>query len=161
MASARLLEGLRRGGHDRSFAGGLPDVDADVVAVGVVTGLDVPADLRDELRDGRLLRRAEREDVRFVAPKNDQRMTECQWKTAGHLHTQHVPRADPGRILSGARRAMTQNRSMDGVVDFDMALRDPERPTQMLPICDCGDRLHASDLGYCTMGDAIDLALFD
>ena len=49
----------------------------------------------------------------------------------------------------------------DGVVDFDKALRDPERPTQMLPIYDCGDGLHPSDLGYCTMGDAIDLALFD
>ena len=50
---------------------------------------------------------------------------------------------------------------LDGVVDFDRALRDPERPTQMLPIHDCGDGLHPSDLGYCAMGDAIDLALFD
>ena len=49
----------------------------------------------------------------------------------------------------------------DGVVDFDEALRDPEQPTQMLPIYDCGDGLHPSDLGYCNMGDAIDLALFD
>jgi lysophospholipase L1-like esterase len=51
--------------------------------------------------------------------------------------------------------------AFDGVVDFDEALRDPERPTQMLPIYDCGDGLHPSDLGYCHMGDAIDLALFD
>jgi lysophospholipase L1-like esterase len=51
--------------------------------------------------------------------------------------------------------------AFDGVVDFDAALRDPERPTQMLPIYDCGDGLHPSDLGYCVMGDAIDLALFD
>ena len=50
---------------------------------------------------------------------------------------------------------------LDGVVDFDKALRDPEHPTQMLPIYDCGDGLHPSDLGYCKMGDAIDLALFD
>ena len=50
---------------------------------------------------------------------------------------------------------------LDGVVDFDKALRDPERPTQMLPRYDCGDGLHPSDLGYCAMGDAIDLALFD
>jgi lysophospholipase L1-like esterase len=50
---------------------------------------------------------------------------------------------------------------LDGVVDFDKALRDPECPTQMLPIYDCGDGLHPSDLGYCQMGDAIDLALFD
>lgn len=49
----------------------------------------------------------------------------------------------------------------DGVVDFDKALRDPERPTQMLPVFDCGDGLHPSDLGYCTLGDAIDLSLLD
>jgi lysophospholipase L1-like esterase len=48
-----------------------------------------------------------------------------------------------------------------GVADFDLALRDPEHPTQMLPTYDCGDGLHPSDLGYCKMGDAIDLALFD
>ena len=51
--------------------------------------------------------------------------------------------------------------AFDGVVDFDQALRDPARPTQMLPIYDCDDGLHPSDLGYCRMGDAIDLALFD
>jgi lysophospholipase L1-like esterase len=51
--------------------------------------------------------------------------------------------------------------ALDGVVDFDQALRDPARPTQMLPIYDCGDGLHPSDRGYGTMGDAVDLALFD
>ena len=50
---------------------------------------------------------------------------------------------------------------LDGVVDFDKALRDPERPTQMLPVYDCGDGLHPSDLGYNKMGDVIDLSLFD
>src|SRR6266581_4165223 len=29
-----------------------------------------------------------------------------------------------------------------GVADFDLALRDPGHPTQMLPIYDCGDGLH-------------------
>ena len=51
--------------------------------------------------------------------------------------------------------------ALAGVVDFDKALRDPEHPTQMLPIYDSGDGLHPSDRGYCRMGDAIDLALFD
>ena len=49
----------------------------------------------------------------------------------------------------------------DAIVDFDRALRDPENPLRMLPKYDCGDHLHPSDLGYRTMGDAIDLALFD
>jgi lysophospholipase L1-like esterase len=50
---------------------------------------------------------------------------------------------------------------LDGVADFDLALRDPACPTQMLPRYDCGDGLHPSDLGYCRMGDVIDLALLD
>jgi lysophospholipase L1-like esterase len=48
----------------------------------------------------------------------------------------------------------------DAVVDFDRALRDPDHETRMRPIYDCGDHLHPSDLGYRTMGDAIDLSLF-
>jgi lysophospholipase L1-like esterase len=51
--------------------------------------------------------------------------------------------------------------AFDAVVDFDKGLRDPEHPTSMLPIYDCGDHLHPSDLGYNRMGDVIDLSLFD
>jgi len=49
----------------------------------------------------------------------------------------------------------------DAVVDFDEALRDPDHPTRMRPVYDCGDHLHPSDRGYRAMGDAIDLALFE
>lgn len=48
----------------------------------------------------------------------------------------------------------------DAVADFDRALRDPDHPTRMLPIYDCGDHLHPSDLGYRAMGDAIELSVF-
>jgi lysophospholipase L1-like esterase len=51
--------------------------------------------------------------------------------------------------------------AFDAVIDFDKGLRDPEHPTSMLPIYDCGDHLHPSDHGYNRMGDIIDLALFD
>jgi len=50
--------------------------------------------------------------------------------------------------------------AFDATADFDRALRDPDHPTRMLPIYDCGDHLHPSDLGYRAMGDAIDLSLF-
>src|SRR5438046_9761913 len=49
----------------------------------------------------------------------------------------------------------------DASVDFDRALRDPDHPTTMLPLYDCGDHLHPSDRGYRAMGDAIDLKLFE
>lgn len=51
--------------------------------------------------------------------------------------------------------------AFDAVIDFDKGVRDPEHPTRMLPIYDCGDHLHPSDAGYNRMGDIIDLALFD
>jgi lysophospholipase L1-like esterase len=51
--------------------------------------------------------------------------------------------------------------AFDAVIDFDKGLRDPEHPARMLPVYDCGDHLHPSDVGYNRMGDVIDLALFD
>jgi len=54
-----------------------------------------------------------------------------------------------------------ESNAFDAVVDFDVGLRDPEHPARMLPIYDCGDHLHPSDLGYNRMGDVIDLALFN
>jgi lysophospholipase L1-like esterase len=51
--------------------------------------------------------------------------------------------------------------AFDTVIDFDKTLRDPEHPTRMLPKYDCGDHLHPGDLGYQTLGDSIDLSLFD
>jgi lysophospholipase L1-like esterase len=56
---------------------------------------------------------------------------------------------------------MRESGAFDGVADFDAALRDPQILTQMREVDDCGDGLHPSDSGYCKMGDAIDLALFD
>ena len=48
----------------------------------------------------------------------------------------------------------------DGVLDFDVALRDPGKPTQMRARFDSGDHLHPNDAGYAAMADAIDLGLF-
>lgn len=47
----------------------------------------------------------------------------------------------------------------DGVVDFDEAVRDPARPTRLLPAYDGGDHLHLSPAGYRAMADAVPLAL--
>jgi lysophospholipase L1-like esterase len=54
-----------------------------------------------------------------------------------------------------------RGRAFDRVIDFDKTLRDPRHPASMLPKYDCGDHLHPSDLGHQTLGDSIDLALFD
>jgi lysophospholipase L1-like esterase len=48
----------------------------------------------------------------------------------------------------------------DGVIDFDAAVRDPSRPTQLLPSFDSGDHLHVNNAGNLAQGNAIPLALF-
>jgi lysophospholipase L1-like esterase len=49
---------------------------------------------------------------------------------------------------------------LDGFVDFEAAVRDPNHPDTFLPTVDPGDHLHPNDTGYKAMGDAIDLKLF-
>lgn len=48
---------------------------------------------------------------------------------------------------------------LDAVVDFDKALRDPERPSRLLPAFDSGDHLHPNDRGYRAMAEAAATAL--
>ena len=55
---------------------------------------------------------------------------------------------------------MRNNKSYDGLIDFDAVVRDPQNPTKMLPRYDSGDHLHPNDAGYEAMGTAIDLKLF-
>ena len=52
------------------------------------------------------------------------------------------------------------SQSLDGVIDFDMATRDPSNPSVFAKFADSGDHLHPNDAGYKAMGEAIDLKLF-
>jgi lysophospholipase L1-like esterase len=49
----------------------------------------------------------------------------------------------------------------DGVIDFDLVLRDPSHPTQLLPAYDADDHLHCNDAGYIVSGNAVSLAVFE
>ena len=49
---------------------------------------------------------------------------------------------------------------IDGVIDFDLATRDPGAPTRLSPQVDGGDHLHLSAEGYAVMAQAVDLGLF-
>jgi len=51
-------------------------------------------------------------------------------------------------------------KSYDGVIDFDVAVRDPGQPKRFLPQYDRGDHLHPSDAGYEAMARTINLGLF-
>lgn len=50
--------------------------------------------------------------------------------------------------------------AFDAVIDFDAALRDPQRPERMRADLDSGDGLHPSIAGYRAMAAAIPLSVF-
>jgi lysophospholipase L1-like esterase len=50
-------------------------------------------------------------------------------------------------------------KAYDGVIDFDLALRDPGRPAQLRPEYKGADNLHLNDAGYQAMANAVNLAL--
>lgn len=51
------------------------------------------------------------------------------------------------------------NKTVDGVVDFDLATRNPADPLAMNPAYDSGDHLHPNDAGYEAMANAVDVDL--
>lgn len=50
--------------------------------------------------------------------------------------------------------------AFDAVVDFDAAMRDPNRPSRLNPDYDSGDHIHPNDRGYQRMAAEIDLSSF-
>jgi len=48
----------------------------------------------------------------------------------------------------------------DGVIDFDLALRNPADTLSLLPADDTGDHLHPNETGHHMMAEAVDLKLF-
>jgi lysophospholipase L1-like esterase len=50
---------------------------------------------------------------------------------------------------------------VDGVLDFDAAIRDPNKPSQIKDGFHSGDHLHGSDAGYAALAASVDLSLFE
>lgn len=50
--------------------------------------------------------------------------------------------------------------NFDAVVDFDMVVRDPNRPVRLKQEFDPGDHIHPNDLGNQALADVFDLGLF-
>jgi lysophospholipase L1-like esterase len=47
---------------------------------------------------------------------------------------------------------------VDGVIDFDSAVRNPADTASLLPAFDSGDHLHPNDAGYAAMAAAVDIS---
>ncbi len=52
------------------------------------------------------------------------------------------------------------NTIYDGVIDFDVAARDPAAPARLRPAYDSGDHLHLNPAGYQALANAVDLKRF-
>ncbi len=53
------------------------------------------------------------------------------------------------------------SRLLDGVIDFEKAMQNPEDSLTILPSLHTGDFLHPNEAGYKIMGETIDLKLFE
>jgi lysophospholipase L1-like esterase len=66
-----------------------------------------------------------------------------------------------GETVRGAvNEWIRTNHTLDGFVDFDKAVHDPQNPLRFAAQYDSGDHLHPKDAGYQAMANAINLALF-
>jgi len=60
-------------------------------------------------------------------------------------------------MREAVNRWIRGRQDIDGVVDFDAALRDPADPQALNPLFDSGDHLHPNKAGHAAMAAAIDL----
>jgi lysophospholipase L1-like esterase len=65
------------------------------------------------------------------------------------------------QINEWLRRTAGTPEGFDGVIDYDLALRDPGEPHRVRAELDSGDHLHPNDAGYRAIANAIDLSLFE
>jgi lysophospholipase L1-like esterase len=65
-----------------------------------------------------------------------------------------------GAVRDAVNAWIRTSGEFDGVIDFDLALRDPAHPTRLLAKYDRGDHLHPNDLGMQALANAIPLGLF-
>lgn len=68
--------------------------------------------------------------------------------------------AEKEKVRSAVNEWIRHGGEFDGVIDFDAVVRDPERPTEILPAFDSGDHLHVNDAGNLAQANAIPLSLF-
>jgi lysophospholipase L1-like esterase len=79
----------------------------------------------------------------------------------GTIHFTREGAQEGESIRQAVNELIRHGGEFDDVIDFDLVLRDPSRPTRLLPLYDSGDHLHPNDAGYEAMANAVDLRIFD
>ncbi|MFB4196474.1 SGNH/GDSL hydrolase family protein [Streptomyces carpaticus] len=150
---------LRDSPPGRAFNGpsGLSRLHSDVLRQEGAEVLIVQLGINDILREPRQL------DAERITAGLDQLAREAR---AGGLrvvgatlmpfegHYAWTPELEAVRLAVNER--LRSGGVFDGLVDLDAALRDPARPSRLLPVFDSGDGLHPTDAGYEAMAGAVD-----
>jgi lysophospholipase L1-like esterase len=137
--------------------------DRDVVAQSGVTHLIVMEGINDIGRDvgpedviaglKQLIERAHAHGLKIYGGT----MTPLEGVT-GNFANYFAPKNEATRVA--VNQWIRTSRAYDAVIDFDAALRDPNRPTQLRAEWASMDHLHPNDAGYAAMANAVDLSLF-
>lgn len=69
--------------------------------------------------------------------------------------------ADKERVREAVNDWIRTSKAFDGLVDFDLALRDPAHPERLKKQYDSGDHLHPNPAGYRRMGEMVHVRLFN
>jgi lysophospholipase L1-like esterase len=68
--------------------------------------------------------------------------------------------AERERTRARVNEWIRRNGTFDGVIDFDAAVRDPEKKDRLAKRFDTGDHLHLNPVGYQALANSVNLELF-
>lgn len=158
MGSNRLL-------HDTPSTNALSRFDRDVLSVPGVKGVIVLIGINDIQYSHRNPNEAVRATDSIAALRQlIDRAHAANIRIYGGTITPFEGSADytpEGEADRQAINSFIRSGAFDGLVDFDAALRDPDKPTRLRASAEANGHLHPNDEGYRLMGDAIDLSLFE
>ncbi|MFE0631028.1 SGNH/GDSL hydrolase family protein [Streptomyces sp. NPDC058864] len=149
-----------RDGEDGSNPSGVSRLERDALSQPGVRTLVVELGINDVMRPPQrtgaqeilsglqeIVARAHERGLRVLGAT----LTPCAGRAGFSTHTEAVRQQVNAAIRAGT--------VFDEVIDFDRALRDPNRPSALLPAYDSGDHLHPSDAGYLRMAETVQLSL--
>ncbi len=125
--------------NDIGFAGSVTPISEQVGAADLIAGYH------------QLIRRAHQDGIHVIGSRI------APFKDA--VSAEGFFTADKDRVREEINSWIRTSGEFDGVIDFDEALRDPERPSRLFPEFDSGDHMHPNDAGHQAMAEAVDLAM--
>ncbi|MEU0184377.1 SGNH/GDSL hydrolase family protein [Streptomyces sp. NPDC006207] len=149
-----------RDGENGGNPSGLSRLDRDALSQAGVRTLVVELGINDVMRPPQRTGAQEiLSGLREIVARGRERglrvlgatLTPCGGHPGSNTHTEAVRQQVNAAIRAGT--------VFDEVIDFDRALRDPGRPSALLPAYDSGDHLHPSDAGYLRMAETVELSL--